>query len=85
MRSAAARRTSRGRERRRAKPDKPDKPGQKAKGKEICSLGHVATSVEMAMATDEANALEPPVHAEVLYPRGCRFGDKCRGHHYQPK
>ena len=74
---------------RRAMPDKPDKPAPKAKGKAICSLGHIATSVEMAMATDEANAFKPPkqVCRQYMqkYPKGCRFGDNCRGHHYQPK
>ena len=45
--------------------------------------------MEMAMATAEANALQPPkqVCRQFMqkFPKGCRFGDNCRGLHYQPK
>ena len=44
--------------------------------------------MEMAMATAEANDLQPPKQVCRQYmqnPKGCRFGDKCRGLHYQPK
>ena len=40
-------------------------------------------------AEAEANAFVPPkqVCRQYMqkYPKGCRFGDNCRGHHYQPK
>ena len=80
---AAKQRLAKGRD----KSAKPAKPAPKAK--EICSFGRVATAMEMAMATAEANALQPPkqVCRQFMqkFPKGCRFGDNCRGLHYQPK